>query len=371
MTKTGKATILDKIDGKFEVKEYPLPEPAPGTVLIKQERCGLCGTDIHVYHGKMPGLGYPIFLGHEFAGTIVALGEGVTSDYVGKPVKVGDRVIVAPAVTCGKCYFCAVAKTPTACENMWAYGFSPNPFGGGYAEYVYLNVPRTTFLKTDSPPNIVALIEPFAVGVHAATRAQIKLGDTVVVQGTGAIGLFCVLCAKMSGAGKVINVGGPSAQRLNLAKKFGADITINNKLEITDPKERVKRVREETPKGRGVDVVFECTGNPAAVPEGLDMLRQSGTYLVVGCFTEAGTVPINPFTQLCNKNINLQGIWGNEIEQWVRILPVLEKREYPYEEMVTHVIGLGRLNEAMELPQKGYKLDGKDVIKVLVDGSKV
>jgi threonine dehydrogenase-like Zn-dependent dehydrogenase len=109
---------------------------------------------------------------------------------------------------------------------------------------------------------------------------------------------------------------------------------------------------------------------PSAVPEGLDMLRRSGTFVEVGAFTDAGQVEINPFVHLCNKNINLQGSWASDLKHWVQMLPILEKREFPYEEVVTHTVGLNELNEAIQFPQKGYMLQGKEVGKVLVDGSK-
>jgi len=107
---------------------------------------------------------------------------------------------------------------------------------------------------------------------------------------------------------------------------------------------------------------------PSAVPEGLDMLRRSGTFVEVGHFTDVGTIPINPFLHLCNKNINLQGIWGGELEQFYRFLPILEKRKFPYEKLVTHKLPLGRLNEIMKVPEKGYILDGKESLKITVSG---
>lgn len=368
MAKTGKAAVLDKPGGTFEIKEYPLPDLAPGTILLKQELGGVCGTDIHMYHGRLPGIGYPIILCHEFVGTVAGLGEGVTQDFLGRPLKVGDRVLVAPGVGCGNCHYCIIEKTPTTCEIGFAYGFISEdvaPFGGGFGEYIYLHHPRTAVLKTDLPPEVAVLAEPMSVAMHAVTRAKINLGDTVVIQGSGAVGLTVQACAKLAGAAKIIHIGGPTDFRINMAKEFGADITINI-AEVKDSAERIKLVKEETIKGLGADVVFECTGVPQSVPEGFDMLRTSGTFVEVGHFTNAGEVAINPFVHLCNKNINLQGSWGGEIEGFVRALPIMEKRLFPLEKLVTHVVGMERLQDVVEVPKQGYMLDGKESLKICV-----
>lgn len=336
--------------------------------MVKQELGGVCGTDIHMYHGHLPGIGYPIVLGHEFVGIVEGLGEGVTKDFLGHPLKVGDRIMVAPGVGCGKCYFCTIAKTPTCCESGFAYGFFADevaPFGGGFAEYIYLHHTRTAVLKTDLPAEVAVIAEPMSVAIHAASRAGIRLGDTVVVQGSGAVGLTVQACAKLAGAAKIIHIGGPTDFRIQMAKEFGADITVNI-AEVKDAQERIKMIKEETIKGLGADVVFECSGVPKAIPEGLDMLRTSGTFVEVGHFTDVGEVSINPFVQLCNKNINLQGSWGGEIEGFVRALPIMEKRVFPLEKLVTHTVGMERLQEIIKVPERGYMFDGKEALKICI-----
>ena len=165
-----------------------------------------------------------------------------------KPIiKEGDRIIFAPGTSYG------------------AYGFQWNPdeaphFRGGFADYMYLVHPNTCFIKTDASPEVAVLTEPFTIGVHAAMRGEIKLGDTVVVQGSGAIGLVTLACAKLSGAARVIMVGGP-AGRLELAKRLGADVTIDIE-KVPSVEERTELVKAETPRKEGADVVFECAGFP-------------------------------------------------------------------------------------------------------------
>ena len=175
-------------------------------------------------------------MGHENVGIVEAIGDGVKTDYVGKPIKEGDRLIFAPGTDYG------------------GYGFQWNPdeaphFRGGFADYMYLTYPNTCFMKTDASPEVAVLTEPFTVGVHAVMRGQIKLGDTVVVQGSGAIGLVTLACAKLSGAGKIIMVGGPSG-RLELAKRFGADVTIDIE-EVTTVEERTELMTAPKAKALG------------------------------------------------------------------------------------------------------------------------
>jgi len=150
-----------------------------------------------------------------------------------------------------------------------------------------------------------------------------------------------------------------------MAREFGADVTINIS-EVHDQKERVELVKAATPRGQGADVIFECAGVPAAIEEGLNMLRRNGTYVVVGHFSDVGTIPLNPFTHFCDKHINLYGAWGAEAAGFVKGLSILEKREFPYEKLVTHVLPLDRLDEVVQLPERGYVLDDREAVKVAI-----
>ncbi len=355
----------------FEVHQYSVPEPGPGGVLIKMDLCGICGTDLHYYHADLPATRYPLLLGHENVGTIAALGAGVETDFLGNPVRVGDRVVPtggAPAgVPCGRCYFCAIAKTPSRCiggKPVQNASVAPH-FTGGYAQYLYLGVPGSPFFKTDLPIRTAVLLEPLTATIHAAQRAGIQLGDTVVVQGSGAMGLMEIICARMSGAVRIINVGGP-ATRLALAKKYGADATIDI-FEIPDPAQRASLVRRDTPSGLGADVVFECAGVPAAINEGLGYLRDSGTLVEVGHFIDSGNkVTLNPAADLVRRNINVAAPFASSVEQYARGLRILEKGDYAFSDMVSHVIPLSEVENAIQAMDAGYRLDGADVIKICV-----
>jgi L-iditol 2-dehydrogenase len=369
MIKKGKAAILDKPNGEFTIDEAELPEPKEGEALVKQEMCGVCGTDAHMYHGHLPGTSFPIVLGHEVVGIIDKLGKGVKTDHTGETVKEGDRLYIVPGLRCRKCYFCTVLSEPTLCVNSTAYGFrpyldQPPHFQGGYAEYIYMNHPASTFLKMHVPPEIAVLLEPLTVGIHQVDKVKLHVGDTAVIQGCGAIGLFTLVAAKEAGAHKTIVIGAPKS-RLDLAKEFGADLTINIE-EVPDEKERIEMVKSETVLGYGADVVFECTGFKNAIPEGIDMLRRGGSYVVAGHFTDVGNVSLNPFVHFTNKQINLVGVLGNDIVHFVRGRPILESGKYPFEKMVSHKLPLEGIKNAIDAISTNYRLDDKEVRKIVI-----
>jgi threonine dehydrogenase-like Zn-dependent dehydrogenase len=369
MDRNGRAVVLTEPYGHFLVKEYPKPEPKEGTMLIQQEMCGVCGTDVHIYKGQLPGIRYPIVLGHEIVGKIEKLGEGIKKDIVGNFVTEGDRVILIPGLSCGKCYMCKVLKEPGNCLNEASYGFfgpaddEPH-FLGGYADYIYMAHPNSDFLKTSLPPEIAVLVEPFSIGIRCAEKAELKAGDIVVIQGAGAIGLFTLIAAKESGASKTIVIGGPK-RRLELAREFGADTTIDIN-EVRDSQERIKIVKKLTTLELGADVVFECTGVPAAVPEGIEMVRPCGRFIEAGHFTDNGTCQINPYSHIVRKSLTIASVYGSEVRHFVRALSILDTHNYPFEKIVSHVLPLERVMDAMNAMMSGYRLDGEEVIKIAI-----
>lgn len=363
-----RACVLEKPKGKFEIKEYPIPDPAPGTMVLKVELTGICGTDIHVYHGRMPGVQYPLIMGHEVVGTIAALGDGIKTDLLGNPVKVGDRVCPIGAMGCNECYYCTVLYSPNRCPNEETFGFYPDPdkaphLLGGYSEYLYICRPNPPFIKTDASPEVGVLLDSLATGLHAVQRARVQNGDTVVVQGTGIIGLGALISAKLAGATKTIVVGGPK-ERMGYAKLFGADVIIDI-TEVTDAKERIKMVQNYTTGQYGADIVFGCTGITSSINEGLAYTRNSGTYCEVGNFCDTGTVTINMGLEIVQRNINVLGIFAQTVEHFCRTRKVLEKGLFPYEKLVTHKVPLKRIEEV--ITNKTFYLDGKVTLKIAID----
>jgi threonine dehydrogenase-like Zn-dependent dehydrogenase len=348
MSRTGRAVVM--VGERFEIREYPVPEPAPGTVLLRQELSGICGTDVHNWkHQRLEG---EIVLGHENVGIVEALGSGVSADHFGRSLAVGDRVVFAPGTPSG------------------AYGFQKADeepyFRGGFADYIYLWHPESLIIKTGLPADIAVLTEPFSVGVHGVTRSGLQFGDSVVIQGTGAIGLMTLVAARMRGAGQIVVVGGP-AGRLELARRLGADHGIDIS-QVTDPAERTRIILAETHNGEGADVVFECAGVLSAITEGLGYLRRSGTFVEMGHFVDVGTLELNPNQQLMRKNLRLEAIWGTGgTENFVRAQRVLERIELPLADLVTPV-PLTRVDDAFAALSGSYNLDGKDVVKLAMRG---
>lgn len=369
MPKTARAAILDKIEGTFSIAEAIVPDPQPGQVVMKQEMCGICGTDAHVYRGHSHSARFPLVMGHEPVGIIEKLGQGVTTDFSGRPVREGDRIYVVPGIRCGNCYFCAVLKEPSLCVKATGYGFRPFPdqephFQGGFAEYMYLSHPQSRFFQINADPERAVLLEPFTIGLHQVDRVRLRAGYTVVVQGAGAIGLCTLIAAKLTGGHKVIVIGAP-ASRLVLARELGADVTINLE-EVQSAEERIELVKAETTGHYGADVVFECTGFPLAIPEGLEMLRRGGTYCVAGHFTNVGEIPLNPFRHFNHKHITLVGVWASEVGHFYQGREIIEKGEIPFEKMVSHQLPLERVADGIKAIGQSYRLDGEEIRKVVI-----
>jgi threonine dehydrogenase-like Zn-dependent dehydrogenase len=367
MAKVGRTTILNKAGGNFSVKEMPLPDPEPGTLLMKVEMCGICGTDVHMWQGHegivVP---FPAPLGHEVVGEIVKLGAGIEQDNIGRPVKEGDRIVIIPLVTCGFCYACTVLQEPAKCLNALAYGHQniKTGFTGGYSEYLHMNIPNTGFLKTDLSPEIAVSLEPTSIAVSGMKRVGVTVGDIALVQGDGAIGLLTMIVALEAGVSKIIMIG-VQKERLKLAEKFGADLTIDiNK--VTKVEDRVRMVKDETKQGLGVDIVFECAGVPIAFKEGFQYMRYAGRFCELGHFTDTGNVEINPSVDICAKMATVVGSWSSLPDDFIRALQILELRKYPVDKMITHRLPLERLEDAFKAMAGDKIIDGKEIIKAVI-----
>ncbi len=369
--RTARSCVLDRPQGNFVMDEYTIPDPAPGTVLMKIELCGVCGTDVHTWQSLVEDIEYPISLGHELVGIVEALGRGVRSDYVGKPLKEGDRIGLIPAIHCHKCYFCTIVKTPEKCIDWKTYGTWPKAdqkphFTGGYGDYLYIHDPNSVFLKMDTTPERGVFLEPMAVVVHSMLHAQIKPGDTVVVNGAGPIGLLTIGLAKIAGASRVIALGRKNRHRLSLAQKMGADYTICH-VDVSGQVERKEAVFENTLNGYGADVVFNTVGSATAFAESIDYVRDSGTVVEVGNFVDSGTIPFNPCKQLLEKGIKIIGSFDNEAEHFVRGLPLVADERLPLPDLITHTLPLERLQESLDAIKNGKELDGKQIVKIVID----
>lgn len=332
------------------IRTVPRPKVPPKGALIRIGACGVCGTDQHILKGHWPKpLPWPFTLGHELAGEIVEIGDELTEDFMGKPLKVGSRVMLPPLMPCGTCYYCVhYPETANKCLTPVYYGRylgfdKPPHLWGGWAEAVYVDLgelPGTKIYKLPDDMSYLlgSLSEPLTSCIRAFSRAQrigaFPWGATVVIQGTGPIGILAIAAALEMGAGRVIAVGAPEDPRLRLAREFGAEATVNIE-ELKAPAERIAQVRDIV-GGFGADLVMDCSGHPTAGPEGIEFLRDGGTYVEMGQFTDAGSIETN-WHRICTKDLNVLGSWAftaNDLALGVAMLDKARDR-YPWRRMQT------------------------------------
>jgi L-iditol 2-dehydrogenase len=315
----------------------------------------VCGTDVHLHHGHLSGVPWPIIPGHVSCGRVLETG-GELADVEGRPIRAGQLVTFYDVFgACGACWQCLVARAANRCPHRRVYGITTalsDGVLGGWAERIEL-VPGVRVVPLPEGLDPLAFMGGgcgLATGFHAVERAQVALGDTVVVQGSGPVGVNAAVFAALSGASAVLMVGAP-AGRLVLAREMGVDDALDIGV-VPVPGERVAWVRDRT-GGRGADVVIEATGNPQAVPEGLEMLRDAGRYVVVGQYTDAGDAVVNPHRHLNRRHATVLGCWGYEFTHLHRALALMARhdarlgwrrlvsREYPLD-------GAGEALAAME-----------------------
>ncbi|HJX38101.1 MAG TPA: zinc-binding dehydrogenase [Anaerolineae bacterium] len=346
-----KAAVMVEPGRAIEVRDFPEPAMEPGSVLLQTIYSEVCGTDVHLHHGRLAGVPYPIIPGHVSVGRISRL-AGQVKDVDGRALQEGDVVAFLDVhETCGHCWFCLVAKATTRCPSRRVYGitYSANEgLLGGWAEAIYLK-PGVKVIRLPeglSPERYIAAGCGLPTATHALERAEVHLGDTVAVQGCGHVGLNSAILAQLSGATQVIVLGAPR-QRLEMARAVGADQVID--IETHGPEERIELVRQLT-NGRGADVTIEATGNPQAIPEGMRMTRDQGRYVVVGQYTDVGPVEINPHWDINRKHLEIRGCWGSDFSHFYRGIQVLAKHgdRFPYEAFVTHIYRLDEMDRALE-----------------------
>ena len=311
----------------LEERRFPVPRAKPGGAVLEMVASEVCGTDVHLHHGRLSGVPFPIIPGHVNCGRVVETG-GDLSDVDGRPIRAGALVTFFDVFgTCGACWHCLVARSATRCPHRKVYGITTSARDGllgGWAEAIEI-LPGVRLLPLPdgvAPEDFMGGGCGLPTGFHAVERAGIALNDTVVVQGSGPVGLNAAIFAQLSGAGEVFVVGAPAA-RLEAARELGAADVLDLGA-VADPGERARWVRDRT-SGRGADVVIEASGNPAAVPEGLEMLRDGGRYVVVGQYTDAGDVAINPHRHVNRRHATILGCWGYEFTHLHRALAMLAR----------------------------------------------
>lgn len=360
-----RAAVLTAHGEPLQMQELPLPRDIqPGAAVVRITRATLCGTDVEIWSGKMtfPGM-LPMVLGHEMVGEVVAVGDG-TRDALGRAISPGDRIGWSES-TCGECFGCVVLREPVACSHR-GYGFMQRsdvpPYAtAGLADYAYVVPDAAKLLLPDSVPDHRAAMAGCAAKtvLRAFSRVgAIRPGSAVVVQGAGALGLFATAVARISGAGTVITVGAPQ-QRLNLAKRFGADETVD--IEVGSDGV-VDRVRELT-DGLGADVVLDFAGAPTVGREAIDMAAQRGHVAIVGTTgPDASGVPLGT---LMGKELTVVGSLNGDISDYYRAIEFFDgfADRMPWDDLFGTPVGLEAASERIAAMQR------LDEVKAVIDPS--
>ena len=293
MQGTMKTAVMTKL--KYcEIQQRPIPVPKEDEVLVKIENVGVCGSDLHYYESGRIGnfiVEFPFVLGHEAGGTVVEVGANV------KNLKVGDRVALEPGKTCGKCEFCKSGRYNLCPDVIF---FATPPVDGVFQEYVAHEAGLCFKIPDNMSTEEAALIEPLAVGMHAANQGDAHLGQIAVVTGSGCIGLMSLLSLKARGVSKVIVVD-VMDKRLAQAKKLGADYVINGKTEDT-----VARIMEIT-EGKGFDLGIETSGSQICASQQIQAAKKGATIVLVG-YSASGEMTL-PIGMSLDKELNFKTVF--------------------------------------------------------------
>ena len=328
---------------KFEVRDMNFDILNPDQVLIKVMAAGICGTDVHIYHGE-PGSAEvipPVVLGHEFSGIVEQVGEAVTT------CRVGDHVTIDPNIYCGKCLPCRVGKKQN-CEHLFALGVNMN---GGFAQYCAAPQAQCFVLAPDLEFDVGAMTEPLACALHGIDRAAIQPGQSVLVIGGGPIGLLMVQLARLAGASTVL-LSEPIEMRRRIGMDVGADATI-------DPihEEVPQRILEITGRA-GVDVVIECVGKTFATEQAFSAAGFGATVLLFSVPQIDAKAPL-PLFDVYKKELKVLGSFINP-DTHQRAVNLLNSGRLDINSLITHRYALDQVEDAILMQMKN------ESIKVLV-----
>ena len=371
---TVRAAIMPGGGRPIEVRELPSPELEPNSAVMRVELSEVCGTDVHLRDGRLAGVPYPIVPGHVSVGTLSKI-RGRMLDIDGNKLAEGDRVTFLDVhKTCHECHACLVAKASTRCPKRKVYGITyglqdGGKFGGGltggWAEELYL-MPGTLCIRLADDHGREVSYEGFMAGgcslptaLHAIDRAEIMIGDTVLILGSGPVGLSSAIFAKMAGASKVLCIGAPDT-RLEQARKVGINATLN--FQQHHNQQQIDWVMQQT-NGRGADVTIEAAGAPTAVVQAMRCTRDAGRVVVVGQYTDHGEIPFNPHLDLNKKHLDVRGCWGSDFSHFYRGVKVMAdaERARPWETLALDRYGLEGVNDALAAVESG------SVMKALID----
>ena len=345
MMKTAVMTAI----GKMELTERPIPSPAPGEVLVKVEYVGICGSDLHYFESGRIGdyvVKPPFVLGHEAGGVVVETGEGVTD------LVPGDRVALEPGKTCGHCEHCKEGRY-NLCENV--IFFATPPVDGVFQEYVAHEAGLCFKIPDQMSTMEAALIEPLAVGLHAAGQGGACLGQTAVVTGAGCIGLCCLLSLRAMGVSRIIVVD-VMKKRLDKAMELGADYVINGKEEDT-----AARILELT-DGRGADLGIETAGSQVTAAQLIRGAKKGSTIVFVG-YSASGEMAL-PMSLALDKELTFQTVFRYR-NIYPKAIEAVSSGRIRVRDIVTDIFRLDEIQHAMDACVRNKADIVKGVVKIV------
>ena len=359
---TVRAAVLDAPNADPRVVEFPPPTLTPGSALLITQFSEVCGTDVHDWRGKMPGVPFPMIPGHVSVGVLGAYSQKLF-DLEGQAFREGDVVTFLDVhETCNHCFQCLVAKQTTRCPHRKVYGITygvSDGLLGGWSEVIWLKpgLKLVRIPKELDPETFIGGGCGLVTAIHAMDRAEVKLGQTVVILGAGPVGQSLTALSALSGAGQVIVVGDP-ADRLLFAKRMGATHTIGLDIPAADRAAEVRRLTG----GRGADVVIEAAGAPDAVTQGLDMVRDGGRVAICGQYADNGDTALNPHRQINRKQVEIRGVWGSDYSHFYRAVQLAARfgDRVPWRHEVSGRYALGEVKQALEA------VETRAVLKALV-----
>lgn len=315
----------------FAVTDLPTPHAGPGELVLRNQVCGVCGTDVHIYHGE-PGsadVNPPVVLGHEYSGEVVEVGEGVTG------FAVGDHVTVDPNIYCGHCAYCQNGKKQL-CPSMEAIGVTRD---GGFAQYSLIPASQAFKLEPTVPWEAAAMAEPLACCLHGIDLAGIQVGDKVCVVGGGAIGLLMVQLAKLSGASQIV-LSEPNEKRRQVGLQLGANAAIDPTR--PDSQEVFAQVLDG-----GANVVIECVGNVPAVKSAFQFAGKGATVLLFSVPKVDATFDL-PLFDVYKKELTIKGSFVNP-DTHARAVALINSGKVDFGPIITHRFTLDQLPEAIAM----------------------
>lgn len=296
-------------------------------VLIKVKSGGICGSDMHGFHGTSPFINYPVIPGHEFAGEVVEIGRGV------KGISVGDHVSVDPIITCGECYACKSGRY-NVCSTLQVRGVHTD---GGFREYVSIPYSSCHKLNKEIPWEVACLVEPFTIASQSLTRGAVSKDDVVYIAGAGAIGLSILLTAKSAGA--TVIIADIAAEKLSRARNIGADYVINNR------ESSLEKFLEGNDGIEGITLAIDAVGHPSIIEDILPNMMPTGRVVLLGFLKESSNLIQMEVTK---RELDIKGS-RLSCNKFPIVVDCIEREMFDPKKIISHSFNFEKIEEAIDL----------------------